>query len=85
MKIIEFGLPEMFPAALVPDEAAAFCAEVDGMELRAAADLAQARCYAPIIAKLPHLGDNVWGFALQFDGLNIPFMVKVDAEVRHAS
>lgn len=76
-KIIEFGLPRSFPDALVPPEAARFCAEVDGMEYEAAVDLAHARGLAPITAPLRHLGPDVWGFGLDFDGLSIPFMVRV--------
>jgi hypothetical protein len=80
MKILEFGLPETFPDAFVPDEAAQFCSEVDGMDLFSAVQLASQRGLDPILKKLEHLGDNVWGFGLLFDGVSVPFMVKVNPD-----
>ena len=85
MRIIEIGLPETFPDDLVPQQAACFVSEIDGMDLSDAKRLANERGYMPSVKKLTHLlGDNeIWGFAITVDGLGIPFMVKVEPTTLH--
>lgn len=79
MNLIAFGLPATFPPDLVPPEAAQFVRDTHkGMALDSLLQLAKSRGYAPIWKPLPHIGPNIFGLGLSIDGLEVPFMVKMD-------
>lgn len=79
MKLISFGLPPTFPPDLVPEEAAQFVRDAQkGMSHEELLSMARSRGFAPLWKALPHIGPDIFGLGLDIDGLQVPFMVKVD-------
>lgn len=79
MNLISFGLPPTFPPDLVPPEAAQFVRETQkGMSLDTLLQLATAKGFDPLWKPLPHIGHDVFGLGLDVDGMQVPFMVKMD-------
>ncbi len=77
MKICQFGLPEGFSDADVPEEVRHLCAAIDGQELSYAATVAADRGLCPLLFPLGHLGIDKWYFGLTVNQSRIPLMVTV--------
>lgn len=77
--LVSFGLPPTFPPELVPEKAAQFVANTTkGMSQTALLELATESGFNPLWKPLPHLGPGIYGLGLDVDGLQVPFMVKMD-------
>jgi hypothetical protein len=81
-RVQSFALPATFPEVLVPDQLLAFmksCVDeaVTTDEMR---DLAEAQGYAPLWQPLPQFGERVYGFGLDVQGLQVPFVVCAGVE-----
>lgn len=75
-----FGLPETFPAFMVPEKAAQFVRETQpGMGKDELLALAEMRGFSPIWKPLPHVGEGIYGLGLDVDGLQVPLMVRMSA------
>jgi hypothetical protein len=77
-----FGLPETFPAFMVPQKAARFVADTKrGMSREDLLLLAEMRGLKPLWKPLPHIGTGVYGLGLDVDGMQVPFMVRMNRAV----
>lgn len=73
-----FGLPDTFPPFLVPDPARQLINDAKkGMPAADLLQMATDRGFNPLWKPLPHMGDNVYGFGLDINGLQVPLMVRV--------
>ena len=76
-----FGLPDTFPSFMVPQEVHQFIAMAcPGMTKVELFGLAQEYGFKPLWQELPNMGDNVYGFGLDINGLSIPLMVDMNFE-----
>lgn len=81
-RIESFALPATFPEVLVPEQLQAFmksCVQerISTRELR---KRAQDEGYAPLWRPLPKLGARVYGFCLDVEGLQVPFVVSASVD-----
>lgn len=79
MKLISFGLPETFPAYMVPQKSQQLIRDsIKGMHVDKLMSLATERGLYPSLKPLPHIGNDVYGFGLVDDGVVVPFMVRIE-------
>jgi hypothetical protein len=73
-----FGLPETFPAHLMPPKGAQLVRDcVKGISKAALMRLARQRGFKPTLKPLEHMGPGVYGFGLTIDGCVVPLMVRM--------
>ena len=73
-----FGLPDTFPAFLVPEKGQRFvqaCAK--GMPKDALLRAARRAGFNPLWKRLEHMDEGVYGFGLTINGMVVPFMVRM--------
>lgn len=76
-RIQSFSLPGTFPEFMVPDEVMEFmkaCVEA-GLTIDELRTRANQNGYAPLWRPLPDVGNYVYGFGLDVNGLQVPFVV----------
>ncbi|VVD30907.1 hypothetical protein [Paraburkholderia dioscoreae] len=73
-----FGLPETFPADLMPATGAQFIKDcIKGMDRTTLTRIARERGFMPTWKRLTHLGPGVYGFSLTIDRMGVPLMVRM--------
>lgn len=73
-----FGLPPTFPSFILPEKAARFVVDTKkGMSKTELLHLAEAGGFSPLWKPLPHLGQGVYGLGLDVDGIQVPFIVRM--------
>lgn len=77
LQIIRVFLAPSFPPLLVPENERQFVNGLKGMRLNEAIAVCVQRGMNPLCKPLRCLGDDVYTFSLDIDGLLIPFAVRV--------
>jgi hypothetical protein len=77
-RLESFGLPETFPADLMPAAGARFVKDcIKGMDRATLTRMAHDRGFMPTWTQLAHLGPGVYGFGLTIDRMGEPLMVRM--------
>ncbi|RZF26068.1 hypothetical protein EVC45_29905 [Paraburkholderia sp. UYCP14C] len=77
-RLESFGLPDTFPAYLMPAAGAQFVRDcVKGIGRTDITRMARDRGFMPSWKRLTHLGPGVYGLSLTIDRMGVPLMVRM--------